>query len=54
MVGGVFALSGDGRIEVDFTINTTIEESRPIIGRLLSSRLVGGVNDGSSWENNIH
>lgn len=38
MIGGVFALSGDGRMEVDYTINTTIEESRPVIGRLLSSR----------------
>ncbi len=38
MIGGVFALSGDGRMEADYTINTTIEESRPVIGRLLSSR----------------
>ncbi|MDI3481534.1 MAG: V/A-type H+/Na+-transporting ATPase subunit [Tepidanaerobacteraceae bacterium] len=42
MIGGVFAKSGDGRLEIDFTVNTTIEESRQLVGELLSSKLVEG------------
>lgn len=43
MVGGVFARSGDGRVEVDYTVNTTIEESRRLVGELISQRLGEGV-----------
>ncbi|AYO31684.1 H(+)-transporting ATPase [Biomaibacter acetigenes] len=42
MIGGVFAKSGDGRLEIDFTVNTTIEESRKLVGEILSSRLSEG------------
>ncbi|RQV98751.1 MAG: H(+)-transporting ATPase [Calditrichaeota bacterium] len=39
LIGGVFIKSGDGRLEVDFTINTMLEESDKLIGEVLSSRL---------------
>lgn len=42
MIGGVFAKSGDGRLEIDYTANTTIEESRQLVGELLSTRLGEG------------
>ena len=39
LIGGVFVKSGDGRMEIDFTINTILEESDKLIGEVLSSRL---------------
>lgn len=39
LVGGVFVKSGDSRMEIDFTINTILEESDKLIGEVLSSRL---------------
>jgi V/A-type H+/Na+-transporting ATPase subunit E len=39
LIGGVLVKSGDGRLEVDFTINTILEESDKLIGEVLSSRL---------------
>jgi len=39
LIGGIFAKSGDRRIEIDFTINTILEESDKLIGKVLSSRL---------------
>ncbi|MCR4431103.1 MAG: V-type ATP synthase subunit E [Tepidanaerobacteraceae bacterium] len=42
MIGGIFAKSGDGRLEIDYTVNTTIEESRQLVGEMLSSRFGEG------------
>ena len=39
LVGGVFVKSGDGRLEIDFTINTILEESNKQAGEILSSWL---------------
>jgi V/A-type H+-transporting ATPase subunit E len=39
LVGGVFVKSGDGRLEIDFTINTILEESNKLVGEILSSWL---------------
>jgi len=39
LIGGVLVKSGDGRLEVDFTVNTILEESDKLIGEVLSSRL---------------
>jgi V/A-type H+/Na+-transporting ATPase subunit E len=39
LVGGIFAKTGDRRLEIDFTINTILEESDKLIGEVLSSRL---------------
>lgn len=39
LIGGVFVKSGDGWMEVDFTINDILEESDKLIGEVLSSRL---------------
>lgn len=39
MIGGVFVKSGDGRLEIDFTINTILEESNKLVGEILSSWL---------------
>jgi V/A-type H+-transporting ATPase subunit E len=39
LVGGVFVKSGDGRMEIDFTINTILEESNKLVGEVLSSWL---------------
>jgi len=39
LIGGVFVKSGDGRLEIDFTIDTILEESDKLIGEVLSSRL---------------
>lgn len=39
LIGGVFAKSGDGWMEIDSTINTLLEESDKLIGEVLSSQL---------------
>jgi V/A-type H+-transporting ATPase subunit E len=39
LIGGIFAKTGDRRLEIDFTINTILEESDKLIGEVLSSRL---------------
>ncbi|OFW53782.1 MAG: H(+)-transporting ATPase [Actinobacteria bacterium RBG_13_35_12] len=39
LIGGVFVKSGDGRLEIDFTINTILEESNKLVGEVLSSWL---------------
>jgi V/A-type H+-transporting ATPase subunit E len=39
LIGGVFVKSGDGRLEIDFTINTTLEESNKLVGEILYSWL---------------
>ncbi len=39
LLGGFYVKSGDGRMEIDFTINTILEESDKLIGKILSSRL---------------
>ena len=39
LIGGVFIKSGDGRLEIDFTINTILEESNKLAGETLSSWL---------------
>ncbi len=39
LIGGVFVKSGDGRLEIDFTVNTILEESNKLIGEILSSWL---------------
>jgi V/A-type H+-transporting ATPase subunit E len=39
LTGGVFVKSGDGRLEIDFTINTILEESNKLAGEILSSWL---------------
>jgi len=39
LMGGVFAKSGDGRLEIDFTVNSIMEDSKKLIGEYLSSWL---------------
>jgi len=39
LTGGVFVKSGDGRLEIDLTINTILEESNRQAGEILSSWL---------------
>ena len=39
LIGGVFVKSGDGRLEIDFTINTILEESNKLVGEILYSWL---------------
>lgn len=39
LIGGVFVKSGDGRLEIDFTINTILEQSDKLIGEVLSTWL---------------
>jgi len=39
LTGGVFVKSGDGRLEIDFTINTILKESNKLVGEILSSWL---------------
>jgi len=39
LIGGVFVKSGDVRLEIDFTINTILEESNKQAGEILSSWL---------------
>lgn len=41
LLGGVFVKSGDGRLEVDYTIDTILEDSQKIIGEVLSPYLEG-------------
>jgi V/A-type H+-transporting ATPase subunit E len=39
LIGGVFVKSDDGRLEIDFTINTILKESNKLVGEILSSWL---------------
>lgn len=39
LIGGVFIKSGDGRLEIDFTVNNIMEDSKKLIGEYLSSWL---------------
>jgi V/A-type H+-transporting ATPase subunit E len=39
LIGGVFAKSSDGRLEIDFTVNNIMEDSKKLIGEYLSSWL---------------
>lgn len=39
LIGGVFVKSSDGRLEIDFTINTILEESNKLVGEVLYSWL---------------
>ena len=39
LIGGVFVKSGDGRLEIDFTVNNIMEDSKKLIGEYLSSWL---------------
>jgi len=39
LTGGVFVKSGDGRLEINFTINTILKESNKLVGEILSSWL---------------
>ncbi|HER24640.1 MAG TPA: H(+)-transporting ATPase [Candidatus Atribacteria bacterium] len=39
LIGGVFVESGDGRMEIDLTVNTILEESNKQAGEILSSWL---------------
>ena len=39
LMGGVFVKSGDGRLEIDFTVNNIMEDSKRLIGEYLSSWL---------------
>jgi V/A-type H+-transporting ATPase subunit E len=39
LIGGVFVKSGDDRLEIDFTINTILEENNKLVGEILSSWL---------------
>jgi len=39
LIGGVFVKSGDGRLEIDFTVNNIMEDSKKLIGKYLSSWL---------------
>jgi len=39
LIGGVFVKSGDGRLEIDFTINTILGESNQLVGEILYSWL---------------
>jgi len=39
LMGGVFVKSGDGRLEIDFTVNSIMEESNKLVGEYLSSWL---------------
>ena len=39
LIGGVFVKSSDGRLEIDFTINTILEESNKLVGEILYSWL---------------
>ena len=36
LIGGVFVKSGDGRLEIDFTVNNIMEDSKKLIGEYLS------------------
>jgi len=39
LIGGIFVKSGDGRLEIDFTVNNIMEDSKKLIGEYLSSWL---------------
>ena len=39
LMGGVFVKRGDGRLEIDFTVNNIMEDSKKLIGEYLSSWL---------------
>jgi len=39
IIGGFFMKSGDGRLEIDFTVNSIMEDSKKLIGEYLSSWL---------------
>lgn len=39
LIGGVFVKSGDGRLEIDFTVKNIMEDSKKLIGEYLSSWL---------------
>ena len=39
LIGGVFVKSGDGRLEINFTVNNIMEDSKKLIGEHLSSWL---------------
>lgn len=39
LIGGLFVKSGDGLLEIDYTINTILEESHKIIGEVFSTYL---------------
>jgi len=39
LIGGIFVKSGDDRLEIDFTVNTILEESNKLVGEILSSWL---------------
>lgn len=39
LMGGVFVKSGNGRLEIDFTVNSIMEDSKKLIGEFLSSWL---------------
>jgi len=39
LIGGVFVKSDDDRLEIDFTINTILEESNKLVGEILYSWL---------------
>ena len=36
LIGGLFVKSGDGLLEIDYTINTILDESHKIIGEVFS------------------
>ncbi|HNR64937.1 MAG TPA: V-type ATP synthase subunit E family protein [Atribacterota bacterium] len=39
LIGGLFVKSGDGLLEIDYTVNTILEESYQIIGEVFSTYL---------------
>lgn len=39
LMGGVFVKSGNGRLEIDFTVNSIMEDSKKLVGEFLSSWL---------------
>ena len=39
LIGGLFVKSGDGLLEIDYTINTILDESHKIIGEVFSAYL---------------
>ncbi|MDD4362986.1 MAG: V-type ATP synthase subunit E [Atribacterota bacterium] len=45
LLGGVYVKSGDGRMEIDYTINSIIEESNKLIGEILFSHLNKEIQD---------
>ena len=46
LIGGVFVKSENGRLEIDFTINSIMEDSKKLIGKYLSSWL----NEVTKWQ----